>query len=66
AIDVAGGLDFTGDAGSCPASPTATVFGKTVTVSIEPACAFAGILRPLVLIIASLAAGGIIMGGFRT
>ncbi|MEO0822206.1 MAG: hypothetical protein AAF074_17485, partial [Pseudomonadota bacterium] len=47
AIDVAGGLDFTGDAGSCPASPTATVFGKTVTVSIEPACAFAGILRPL-------------------
>lgn len=54
-----------GGAGSCPAPVTASFMGRTVSFSYDLPCQAAGMLKPLILALAWLAAGVIFIGGVR-
>lgn len=55
-----------GGAGSCPAPLSASFLGRTVEMSFDPLCQFSNSLRPVVLVLAWLAAGVIFIGGVRS
>ncbi|MDR5171423.1 hypothetical protein IHQ56_06295 [Methylobacillus flagellatus] len=52
--------------GSCPGDPAVSVLGKSVTIPVHTVCDGLTMLRPVVLIIAFLAAAYIISGALRT
>lgn len=54
-----------GGVGSCPAPITSTFMGQSISFSYDLPCQAAGMLRPLILALAWLAAGIIFIGGVR-
>lgn len=54
-----------GGAGGCPAPVTASFMGRSISFSYDMPCQAAGMLRPLILALAWLAAGVIFIGGVR-
>lgn len=63
-------LDFdpvtmTGEDGSCPAPIELPMFGGTYALSWQPICDFATGVRPVILVLGWIAAGGIVFGSVR-
>jgi hypothetical protein len=54
-----------GQSGSCPAPLVASFLGQQVEFTFDPLCSYANALKPLVLVMAWLAAGVIFIGGVR-
>lgn len=54
-----------GGSGQCPAPLSSTVLGQHIEFSFDPACRFAGAMRPIVLVLAWLAAAYILSGAVR-
>jgi hypothetical protein len=54
-----------GSAGTCPAPETFSYLGKQFSMSFQPACDSANMLRPLILAISWLFAGMIFVGGVK-
>lgn len=54
-----------GGAGACPAPVTASFMGRSISFSYDIPCQAAGMLRPLILALAWLAAGLIFIGGVK-
>lgn len=54
-----------GNGGSCPAPKTFSYFGKTYSLSYAPLCTLVSTMRPLVLLLFSLASAYIFVGGLR-
>lgn len=55
-----------GNGGECPAPLSASFLGQQLQISFDPLCQFANSLRPVVLVLAWLAAGWIFIGGVRS
>lgn len=54
-----------GGVGACPAPKTFTYFGKVYSLPYTPLCAMVTTMRPLVILLSSLAAAYIFVGGLR-